>query len=116
MGREIVDAVGEGDDLLVELGFAGLLDAGVEITYVGGTGDDGFAVDFEHEAEDAVGADGCCGPMLRTMVLIARPGSSLPWWVRRRTRGRRRCSGVDHVRGLAMGMGGLLGGFRRWDQ
>ena len=32
---EIVDAVGEGNDLLVELGLAGLLDAGVQIADVG---------------------------------------------------------------------------------
>jgi len=33
---DVVDAVGEGGDLGVELGFGGLLDAGVEITDVGG--------------------------------------------------------------------------------
>ena len=53
--REVVDAVGEGGDLGVELGFAGLLDAGVEVADVGGQGDDLLAVDFEDEAEDAVG-------------------------------------------------------------
>ena len=35
MGDEVVDAVSEGDDLLVELGFAGLLDTGVEVADVG---------------------------------------------------------------------------------
>jgi len=52
---EVVDAVGEGDDLLVELGFAGFLDAGVEIADIGRAGDYGLAVDLEHQAEDAMG-------------------------------------------------------------
>ena len=51
---EIVDAVGERDDLLVELGLAGLLDAGVQIADVGRERDDGLAVDLEHQAQNAV--------------------------------------------------------------
>ena len=62
MGAEVVDAVGEGDDLLVELGLAGLLDAGVQVADVGREGDDGFAVDLEHEAQDAVGGRDAAGP------------------------------------------------------
>ena len=60
---EVVDAVGERRDLGVELGLAGLLDAGVEVADVGGEGDDGLAVDFEDEAQDAV-----CGRVLRAHV------------------------------------------------
>ena len=52
---EIVDAIGQGDDLLVELGLARLLDAGMEVADVGGAGDDGLAVDLEHKTQDAVG-------------------------------------------------------------
>ncbi len=52
---EIVDAVGERDDLLVELGLAGLLDAGVQVADVGRERDDGLAIDLEHQAEHAVG-------------------------------------------------------------
>ena len=52
--RQIVDAIGEGNDLLVELGLAGLLDAGVQVADVGGAGDDGLAVDLEDETEDAM--------------------------------------------------------------
>jgi ATP phosphoribosyltransferase regulatory subunit HisZ len=53
-GAEIVDAVGHGHDLLVELGFAGLFDAGVQEADVGHDAHDGFAVDFEQHAQDAV--------------------------------------------------------------
>jgi hypothetical protein len=52
-----------GDDLLVELGFAGLFDAGVQVADVGGEGDDGLAVNLEHEAEHAV-----CGRVLRPHI------------------------------------------------
>jgi len=54
-GAEIVDAVGERDYLLVKLGLAGLLDAGVEITDIRGEGDHGLAIDLDHEAKHAVG-------------------------------------------------------------
>ncbi len=54
-GCKVVDAVGEWSDLGVELGFASLLDAGVEVADVGCERDDGFAVDLEHKAEHAVG-------------------------------------------------------------
>jgi|GEM_PF-3111493 len=60
---EIVDAVGEGSDLGVELGLAGFLDAGVEVADVRSERDDGLAVDFEDKAEDTVG-----GRMLRAHV------------------------------------------------
>ena len=51
---EVVDAVGQRHDLLVELGLAGLLDAGVQIADVGHERDDGFAIDLEHQAKHAV--------------------------------------------------------------
>ena len=80
-GAEIVDAVGQRDDLLVELGLAGLLDAGVQVADVGREGDDGFAVDLEHEAQHAVGRR-----VLRAHVedhgLVV--GRALPWCSRRR--------------------------------
>ncbi len=52
---EVVDAVGEGNYLLIELGFAGFLDAGVEKADIGNEAEDGFAIDFEHQAEHAMG-------------------------------------------------------------
>ena len=63
MRAEIVDAVGQGNDLLVELGFAGLFDAGVQVADFGIEADDDFAVDFEHQAQHAVG-----GRVLRSHV------------------------------------------------
>ncbi len=62
-GAEIVDAVGHGHDLLVELGLAGLLDAGVQIPDVGHDAHDGFAVDLQQQAQHAMGRG-----MLRTHV------------------------------------------------
>ena len=53
-GAEIVDAVGHGHDLLIELRFAGLLDAGVQIADVGHDAHDGFAVDFQQQPQHAV--------------------------------------------------------------
>ena len=54
-GTQIVDAVGKRNDLLVELGLAGLLDAGVQIADVGSESDDGFAIDLNDKAQDAMG-------------------------------------------------------------
>ena len=54
-GAEVIDAVGEGNYLLVELGFAGLFDAGMQIADFGIEADNNLAVDFEHEAQHAVG-------------------------------------------------------------
>jgi hypothetical protein len=51
---EVVDAIGEGNDLLVELGFAGFFDAGVQVADFGIKADDDFAIDLEHQAQDAV--------------------------------------------------------------
>ena len=51
---EVVDAVGERDDLRIELGFAGFFDAGVQVANVGRERDDGFAVQLDDEAEHAV--------------------------------------------------------------
>ena len=65
---EIVDAVGEGNDLLVELGFAGLLDAGVEVADVWGAGQRRLRHRFRAPGGGRRGSTGCCGPMLRTMV------------------------------------------------
>jgi hypothetical protein len=61
--REVVDTVGEGDNLLVKLRLAGLLDAGVEIPDVRSERDDGLAVQLDDEAKHTVG-----GRMLRTHV------------------------------------------------
>ncbi len=52
---EVVDAVGQRNDLLVELGFAGLFDAGVQVADFRIEADNDLAVDFEHEAQHAVG-------------------------------------------------------------
>ncbi len=48
-GAEIIDAVGERNHLLVELGLRGLLDTGVQIADVGHHADDGFAVDLDQQ-------------------------------------------------------------------
>ena len=52
-----------GHHLLIELGLAGLLDAGVQIADVGHQAQHGFAVDLEHQAQNTVGRR-----MLRTHV------------------------------------------------
>ena len=51
---EIVDAVGERDDLLIELGFAGFLDAGMQIADLGTDADDDFAVELDDQAQHAM--------------------------------------------------------------
>ena len=51
---EVVDAVSERDDLLVELGLAGFLDAGVQIADLWADADDDLAIDFDNQAQDAV--------------------------------------------------------------
>ncbi len=51
---EVVDAIGERDDLLVELRLAGLFDAGVQIANLGIEADNDFAVDLEDEAQHAM--------------------------------------------------------------
>jgi hypothetical protein len=50
----IVDAIRQRDDLLIKLRLARLLDPGVQVADVGGEGDDGFAVDLDDKAENAV--------------------------------------------------------------
>ncbi len=60
---KIVDAVGERNHLLVELGLAGLLDAGVQVADLGIDADNDFAVDLQHQAQNAVG-----GRVLRAHV------------------------------------------------
>ncbi len=75
---EIIDAVGERDHLLIELGLAGLLDAGVQIADLGIEADDDFAVDLSTRRSTPCVA-GCCGPMLRTMCwspALSAAGSS----------------------------------------
>ena len=59
---EVVDAVGERHHLLVELGFAGLLDAGVQVADVRHDAHNGFAVDFEDHAAARRGSRGAAGP------------------------------------------------------
>ena len=51
---QVVDAVGQRHHLLVELGLAGLLDAGVQVADVGRQRDDDLAVDLQHHAQHAV--------------------------------------------------------------
>ncbi len=51
---EIVDAIGERNDLLIELGLAGFLDAGVQIADLRPNADDDFAVDLNDQAQHAV--------------------------------------------------------------
>src|SRR5581483_124760 len=60
---EIVDPVSQGNDLLVELGFAGLLNAGMQITNIRHDANNGLAVDFKDHTQDAVS-----GRVLRTHV------------------------------------------------
>ncbi len=80
-GAEIVDAVGQRHDLLVELGLAGLLDAGVQIADVGHDPHDGLAVDLQQQRRTPW-VEGCCGPMFRIMVLscvVRAPGLDVMW-------------------------------------
>jgi hypothetical protein len=51
---QVVDAVGQRHHLLVKLGFAGLLDAGVQIADLRIEPDDDFSVDFQHQSQDSV--------------------------------------------------------------
>ena len=51
---EVVDAVGERNHLLVELGLAGLLDAGMQVADLGTDADDDFAVDLDDQAQHAM--------------------------------------------------------------
>ena len=52
---EVIDAVGERNHLLIELGLAGFLDAGVQIADLGADADDDFAVELDHQAQHAMG-------------------------------------------------------------
>src|SRR5271166_777222 len=52
---KIVNAVGQRDNLLVELRLAGLLDSGVQISDVRDHLENRLAVDFDYQAENAVG-------------------------------------------------------------
>jgi len=52
---EVVDAVGEGHDLLVELGLAGLLNTGVKVADFGIQADNDFSVDLQYEPKHTVG-------------------------------------------------------------
>ena len=54
-GAEVVDAVGEGNHLLVELGFAGLFDSGVQVADFGIEADHDLAVNFQDQPQHAVG-------------------------------------------------------------
>ena len=60
---QVVHAVGHGNDLLIKLRLAGLLDAGVQITNLGIEPDNDLAVDLQHQPEHAMG-----GRMLRAHV------------------------------------------------
>ena len=94
-GAEIVDAVGQRHDLLVELRLAGLLDAGVQVADVGHDAHDGFAIDLQHQAQHAVRRR-----MLRAHVqdhrLVLRP----------RLQRRGRWSHVRHA--LAVALDGII--------
>ncbi len=60
---EVVDAIRQRNYLLIKLGFAGLLDAGVQVADVGRERDDRFAVDLQHQSQHAV-----CRRVLRPHV------------------------------------------------
>ena len=53
-GAEVVDAIGQRHHLLVELGLAGLLDAGVQVADIRHDANDIFAVDFQNHSQNAV--------------------------------------------------------------
>jgi len=55
-GRQVVEAVGEHDDLVVRAVLGELLDAPVQKADVGAGVDDGLAVELENDAQDPVGA------------------------------------------------------------
>ena len=52
--REVIDAVGQGDRLLIVLDLEFLLDAGVQKADVGLAANDGLAVQFQQQAQHAV--------------------------------------------------------------
>ena len=54
-GAEIVDAIGKRNDLLIELGLAGLLDSGVEVADLRHDAHDSFAIDLEDKPQHAMG-------------------------------------------------------------
>ena len=53
-GAEVIDAVGERNHLLVELGFAGFFDPGVEEADIGHESDNLFAIDLQHQPQHSV--------------------------------------------------------------
>ena len=53
-GAEVINAVGHGNDLLIKLGLAGLLNAGVQIPDVGHDAHNRFAIDFKEQAQHPV--------------------------------------------------------------
>jgi hypothetical protein len=53
---EVVDAIGQRHNLVIKLGLAGLLDAGVQIADLGIDADNDFAVDLQHQAQHAMGS------------------------------------------------------------
>ncbi len=52
---EVIDAVGERNHLLIELGLAGFLDAGVQIAYLRADADDDFTVELDHQPQHTMG-------------------------------------------------------------
>jgi hypothetical protein len=51
---EVVDAVGEWNNLMIKLGLAGLFDAGVQVTDFGIDADNDFAVNLQHQAQHSM--------------------------------------------------------------
>ena len=71
MGLEVVDAVGQRDHLLIKLGLAGLLDAGVQVADLRVEADDDLAVDLHHQAQNSVHGR-VLRPHVQDHVLIVR--------------------------------------------
>ena len=59
---EIVDAIGERDDLLIELGLAGFFNAGVQVADLGLDADDDFAIELDDQAQTRRAWPGAAGP------------------------------------------------------
>ena len=69
----------ERDHLLVELGLAGLLDAGVQIADLRVEADDDLAVDLQHQAQNAMRGR-VLRPHIDDHVLVVGALGRLPGW------------------------------------
>ena len=70
-GAQVVQPVGERDNLVIKLGLAGLFDAGVQVADLRLEADDDLAVDLHHQAQNAVHG-GVLRAHIQNHVLVMR--------------------------------------------